>query len=255
MLTLLAAKPSERKTITLGQVRFANPENWNSLSSYANGLVAPNGSIVFFDGTKIRYANGPELSVHGLPSGWQIGGLVVSPRDPLVFLATVEKGRPGGEPCPAAVYRITRTSATRLKSYNGCTTGLGLEWSPDGRQIAWFVSPGGNATHLLVSDADGSHLRELFARDVDAVWSPDSKSLAYGFYRGRDRWAAVVDVSSGARHVVAKGDPLAWSPDGKQLALMRQSAVVPSPPGSIVAVPVAGGGPRVLLEIPAAPSG
>jgi hypothetical protein len=55
--------------------------------------------------------------------------------------------------------------------------------------------------------------------------------------------------------VVAKGYPLAWSPDGKELALIRQSTVVPQPPGSIVAVPVAGGRARDLLEIPAPPRG
>lgn len=223
LLTVLAGTPSARKTITLGQVRLDNPDNRNSLSSYANGLVAPNGKIIFFAGTEIRYANGPEFSVHGLPSGWQLTSLVVSPRNPLVFLATARTSQSGsrGQLCPAAVYRITRTRSTKLKNYNGCTTGLSAEWSPDGRQILWFVAPNGDATHLLVSDADGSHLRELFAHDIAAVWSPDSRSIAYSFYRRRERWTSVLDVSSGARHVVGKGEPLAWSPDGKEIAVLR----------------------------------
>ena len=255
LLTALAPKQSERKTITLGQVRFDNPENRNALSGYANGLVAPNGKIIFFDGTKIRYANGPEFSVRGLPSGWQIGSLVVSPSDPFVFLATAQKGKQGSGPCAAAAYRITRTSSTKLRRYNSCTTGFTAQWSPDGRRILWFISPNGDATHLLVSGADGRHFRELFSHDVDAVWSPDSKSIAYGFYRRRDRWTSVLDVSSGASHVVAKGDPLAWSPDGKELALIRQSEVIPSRPGTIVAVPATGGRAHLLLRVPAAPSG
>ena len=40
LLTVLAPKASERKTITLGRIRLANPENWSSLSGYANGLIA-----------------------------------------------------------------------------------------------------------------------------------------------------------------------------------------------------------------------
>ena len=72
LLTVLAPKRSERKTITLGRIRLANPENWNSLSGYANGLIAPDGRIVFFSGTTIRYAGGPEFSARGLPKGWQI---------------------------------------------------------------------------------------------------------------------------------------------------------------------------------------
>lgn len=250
LLTVLASKPSERKTITLGQVRFANPENWNSESGYANGLVAPNGRIIFFSGTKIRYANGPEFSVRGLPDGWQIGALVVSPRSPFVFLATTEKGALGGQPCMAAVYRITRASSTRLKRYNGCEAGVGVQWSPDGRHIAWFTDAG-----LGVSGTSERHVRELVPRDVGgAVWSPDSKSIAYGFNgRGRSHWTAVVNVSTGAHHVVAKGYPLAWSPDGEELALIRQSQVIPSPPGSIVAVPAAGGRGHLLFKVPAAP--
>ncbi|HZT94163.1 MAG TPA: hypothetical protein VE985_06790 [Gaiellaceae bacterium] len=255
LLTVLAPKARDRKTIVLGHVRFANPVNWNSLSGLANGLVAPSGRIVFFGGTKIRYADGPEFSVVGLPRGWTIGSLVVSPRDPFVFLAVAAKGKVGDQPCAAAVYRITRRASARLRGFNSCETGLSAEWSPDGRQIAWFVSPGGNATHLLVSDAEGRQLRELFPRVIDAVWAPDSRSMAYSFLRGRGRWTAVVDTATGARHLVAKGDPLAWSPDGREIALLRQSTAIPAPPGTIVAVPATGGRAHLLFRVPAAPSG
>lgn len=260
LLTVLATKPSARKTITLGRVRLANPENWNTMSGYANGLVAPNGKIIFFGGTKIRYADGPEFSVRGLPPGWRIGSLVVSPSNPDVFLAVAEKGELGGQPCPAAVYRITRTRSTSLESFDGCVTGVTVQWSPDGRHIAWFTSPNGDATRLSVSDARGRHRRRLVARPIwGAVWSPASRSIAYGYIgrhpHGGGQWTSVVNVSTGANHFVGSGYPLAWSPDGKQLALIRQSQVIPSPPGSIVAVPAAGGRARLLLRVPAAPSG
>lgn len=261
LLTVLAAKPTERKTITLGQVRLSNPENWNSLSDYANGLVAPNGKIIFFAGMTIRYANGPEFSVRGLPQGWRLGALVVSPRNPYVFLAEAEKGELGGQPCAATLYRITRTSSTPLEGFDGCLTGISVQWSLDGRHIAWFVSPGGNAAYLLVSDAEGRHRRDLVSRIVGgAVWSPDSKSIAYGFdgksgLGGRGQRTAVVNISTGARHLVANGYPLAWSPDGDELALIRQSQVIPSPPGSIVAVPLSGGRAKLLFRVPPAPSG
>lgn len=257
LLTVLASKPSERKTIGLGRIRLANPENWNTLSGYANGLIAPDGRIIFFSGTTIRYAGGAEFSVHGLPKNWQIGALVVSPRDPSVFLADAKKGRLGGQPCASALYRVTPKSSTRLRGYDGCTDGVVVQWSPDGRHIAWFVSPGGNAPRLAISDALGDHLRTLVTRPIlgGAVWSPDSKSIAYGLgSRGRQR-TALVNVSTGARHLVAKGYPLAWSPDGKELALIRQGTVVPQPPGTIVAVPAAGGRAHLLFRIPAGPSG
>lgn len=260
LLTVLAPNASEQKTITLGRIRLANPENWNSLSGYANGLIAPDGRIIFFSGTTIRYAGGSEFSVRGLPQGWQISALVVSPRSPFVFLAAAQKGSQGEQPCAAAVYRITRAGSTRLRGYDGCVDGVSVQWSPDGKHIAWFVSPGGNAPRLSISDAHGRHLRRLVARPIwGGVWSPDSKSIAYGFIgrhpHGGGHWTAVVDVATRARHFVGSGWPLAWSPDGKELALIRQSTVIPSPPGSIVAVPAAGGRAHLLFRVPAAPSG
>jgi hypothetical protein len=250
LLTVLASKPSERRTITLGQARFANVENRNSLSGYANALAAPNGRIVFFGGTKIRYANGPEFSVRGLPQGWQIGALAVSPRNPFVFLAIAKKGELGSQPCASAVYRITRTSSSRLRSYSGCQAGVMVQWSPDGRHIAWFTPAG-----LGVSDASGRPVRPLVRRlRSSTAWSPDSTEIAYGFNHRGIHWTGVVDVSTGARHVVGKGYPLAWSPDGKEVALIRQGTVLPLPAGSIVAVPASGGRAHLLFKIPAAPS-
>lgn len=260
LLTVLAAKPGRRQTIHLGRIRLANPENWNSLSGYANGLIAPNGRIIFFGGTEIRYADGPEFSVHGLPAGRQIGALVVSPRNPFVFLAVAAKGEPGDQPCAAGVYRITRTTSVKLRSYDSCVDGLTVLWSPDGRRIAWFVSPGGNTPRLSVSDASGRHLRRLVGRPIwGGVWSPDSTSIAYGYIgrhpHGGGHWTSVVNVSTRRSRFVGSGFPLAWSPDGKELALIRQSTVVPQPPGSIVALPAAGGRARLLFTIPAAPTG
>lgn len=122
LLTVLSTKPSKRKTITLGQIRLANPENWNSLSGYANGLIAPSGKIIFFSGTKIRYAGGPEFSVHGLPEGWQIGSLVVSPRNPRVFLAVAAaNGKVGSRPARP----VSSGSRGRPASGSGATTAAG----------------------------------------------------------------------------------------------------------------------------------
>jgi hypothetical protein len=251
-MTVLASKPDQRKTLRLGQLRFANPTNRNAQSGYANALAAPSGRVIFFSGTKIRYADGPEFTVRGLPAGWQIGALSVSPRNPFVFLAETEKGQLGGQPCAAAIYRVTRTRSSKLKRFDGCTTGWDPVWSPDGRQIAWFVSPNGNTSRLLVSDAFGRHFRQLVPKTSgSAVWAPDSRTIAYGFGRNPGR-TAVVNVRTGAQHLVGIGWPLAWSPDGKHIALIRQSTVIPQPPGTIVSVPVAGGHSRLLFNVPAA---
>jgi hypothetical protein len=252
LMTVLAPKPDKRKTLRLGQLRFANPTNRNAQSGYANALAGPDGRIIFFSGTKIRYADGPEFTVRGLPTGWQMGALSVSPRNPFVFLAEAEKGHQGGQPCPAAIYRITRTGSSKLKSFDGCTTGLDPVWSPDGRQIAWFVSPNGDTSRLFVSDAFGRHFRLLASKiSGGAVWAPDSRTIAYGSGRNPGR-TAVVNLRTRAQHRVGIGWPLAWSPDGTHIALIRQSTVIPQPPGTIVSVPLAGRHSRLLFNLPAA---
>ena len=131
---------------------------------------------------------------------------------------------------------------------------------PGRKQIAWFFSPGGNAPRLSISDALGRHVRPLVARPVwGGVWSPDSTSMAYGLIgrhpHGGGHWTEAVNVSTGASHLVGSGFPLAWSPDGKNLALIRQSLDITSQPGTIVSVPIAGGRARRLFRIPVAPSG
>lgn len=188
------------------------------------------------------------------------GGLADRLARRLTAQSTRLPGRGGSErqgrlpPCSAGVFRITRTTSVRLRSYNSCRDGLTVQWSPDGEHIAWFISPGGNAARLSISDALGRRLQRLVARPIlNGVWSPDSTSIAYG-YGGDNRRTAVVDVSTGASHAVGKGYPLAWSPDGKELALFRQSPVIPQPPGTIVAVPATGGRARLLFKVPAAPT-
>jgi hypothetical protein len=86
------------------------------------------------------------------------------------------------------------------------------------------------------------------ARSSEPFWSPDSTALAYAFDQ-HGRWTAVVNVRTGARRVITRGEPLAWSPSGKNLAILRDNA---SPTTTIVAVPATGGRPRPLFKVPPA---
>lgn len=87
-----------------------------------------------------------------------------------------------------------------------------LRWSPDGRSLAWITSPTGR---------------------------PDASN---------DQDIAVLDVASRARRVLGViGDAFAWSPDARWIALAtgtnRASQVQKT---HLLAVPAAGGAPRVL---------
>jgi dipeptidyl aminopeptidase/acylaminoacyl peptidase len=107
-------------------------------------------------------------------------------------------------------------------------------WSPNGARIAFARdrryewSP---KAPLYVVRADGSHMRRV-GFGHSPRWSPDGRRLMFvdvhGLYEapagdsppatGR---IVVVDVASGRRHVIGRGEAPAWSPDGKRVAFVR----------------------------------
>ncbi len=118
-MTTLSSSRSQRKRVELGQFRFAggDPDSFGS----GNAIVGADSRIIFFSGTKIRYAGGRDFSVHGLPSGWQINALTVSPTNPSVFLASAGNGaRPPCGEGESAIYRVTPTQTVKLAASNQC---------------------------------------------------------------------------------------------------------------------------------------
>lgn len=245
-MTTLASDPAQRKTIAVG--RFGDAE-WT---------IAPNGRLIFFARQSIRYAGDRPFKVRGLPSGWLLTSLVASPRDPSDLLANAESNPhvPGG--CRTnvehgGVFLIRGSASTMLKAYNPCPVGsIGLEWSPDGRRILWFL--GVEKTYLYISDERGRRLHKVVDHSVcNALWSPDGREIAWGSCTR----AHVLDLATGASRFVATGYLEGWSPDGKDLALLRIHRPYYGTGfagGSVVAVPVAGGPIRRLIRMPATKS-
>jgi hypothetical protein len=246
MMTALASDRAQRKTLSLG--RFGN----------ASWVIAANGRLVFYRGRSIRPAGGKEFTAR-LPKGWLISSLSPSPRDPSVLLvrANTSPHVPGG--CRGndeygGIFLVTPSASTKLKAYDACRGGAVAEWSPDGRQILWFL--GTDQQHLFLSDARGRHLRELVGGHTvcGALWSPDGKAIAWGYNCNR---AHVLDLATGRSRYVGEGRIRAWSPDGKALALERihRPWYGPgSPAEKIVSVPVDGGPTHLLIKIPATKS-
>ena len=98
-------------------------------------------------------------------------------------------------------------------------------FSPDGEQIAFRSEreKGG----LFVMGATGESVRRISDFGFDPSWSPDGRELAVATEPIRDPttratvseiWA--VDVSTGKRRLVARGDGVAprWSPNGHRIA-------------------------------------
>jgi Tol biopolymer transport system component len=103
------------------------------------------------------------------------------------------------------------------------------DWSPSGRQIAFYANqPDSAGGHdIWIMDADGGHERMVSGLSEDEIWpfwSPDGSRLAF---IGDDRngvmgGLVVVDLATGDRTIlgvghVGAGAPLVWSPDGRYL--------------------------------------
>ena len=104
---------------------------------------------------------------------------------------------------------------------------VGAVWSPTGEQIL-FVSDrqGTRVRDLYLMDADGSNVRRVFKRKIeawrgDATWSPDGKQFAYESVNRDTRQFARYIATFGeedAEPIIGNYGSLAWSPDGSEIA-------------------------------------
>ena len=102
-------------------------------------------------------------------------------------------------------------------------------WSPDGRSIAFTVDQGTEQIPLYLVNADGTHLRRV-ARIADMAqgpqWSPDGRLIAVTGLTGCGGPCVIPAVyvvrpdGTGLRKLAENtGGSLAWSPDGRSLAI------------------------------------
>jgi hypothetical protein len=215
-----------RQTLTLGR----------------GASVAPSGRLVSYSGAKIGYAGGSFVA-RGLPLHWKITSVAVSPRDPHVFLAAAQSPEAGIESCGkglGGIYRITPTGSKAIFVDNPCRDHPQAAFSPNGATISYV---GGSSNALYALDSSGARLHRVTATGqvTRYLWSPDGTRIAYVTKSGV---VAVLSLKSGAVNRLGRGAPLAWSPDGREVALAAAGKPL------IEAVSASGGSQRVLLRLP-----
>ena len=104
-------------------------------------------------------------------------------------------------------------------------------WSPDGKWISYLSDKNGDEYELYVRPADGTGAeRQLTSGSKSwkfpAVWSPDSKMLAYS---DKDHLLHIIDVASGKISDVDHSDynditTYKWSPDSRWLTYTKNNA-------------------------------
>ncbi len=109
---------------------------------------------------------------------------------------------------------------------------LSPDWSPGGGRLVYAGEHG-----LVVQNLDGSNVYGITsdADDIDPVWSPDGKRVAFT-HRQHDHWELYVVGAGGANLVRLTDTPphpdgtaassvaAAWSPDGKYIAFYTDRA-------------------------------
>jgi Tol biopolymer transport system component len=101
-------------------------------------------------------------------------------------------------------------------------------WSPDGKQLAFFGHPPGEAWQIYLVPAEGGTPELVYkgeANLADPTWSPDGQSLSFGQNSLNNQGSAVfvLDLKTKIATKLPGSDGLfspRWSPDGRYIAAM-----------------------------------
>src|SRR5262249_20619054 len=116
-------------------------------------------------------------------------------------------------------------SGARTGQLGGPAPYVGVDLSPDGKQVAVHLHDGSGGDSWFFDSAQGRMQRLTFDATQDnsmPVWSPDGTRVAFGSKRN-GKWGVYVKLADGTakEELLTESDaaktPMSWTPDGKQL--------------------------------------
>ncbi len=141
---------------------------------------------------------------------------------------------------------VVRTDGSELREL---AAGTLPDWSPDGKQLVFQESPGGNLPNICVQNLDGQG-RQIVTHGFSPRWSPDGSLLAISDRRN----VQLLDLVNGGE-TAGLEEPVAevfigmsWSPDSKQLAVVVRPAEGEKRQIRFVGAPGSKQGTRIRLK-------
>jgi dipeptidyl aminopeptidase/acylaminoacyl peptidase len=145
------------------------------------------------------------------------------PVDPAIGIYVIAPDGSGGE---RPVSHLARAGgAPNYSAFGGPETGAPPSWSPDGRWLAYAYGPTGNHD-IAIAALDGSEERNVVTTsddDLVPVFSPDGSRIAFERLQPAGPVLVLSVAVDGGDQRSIRGSPsidfqpLAWSPDGRQI--------------------------------------
>ncbi|MFH1941670.1 MAG: hypothetical protein ABIL68_06155 [bacterium] len=227
----LASVPSDGGEVSVhtGFDRVRNEKGFFTIYPGAGNSVSPDGKLLVISaGTATAGRNIYTIPVEGgEPKQITSGGRYPCWSPDGRWIAYLDQEIIGDEKRIATIFKIPAEGGEpqKITTESDNVTVAGIDWSPDGKTIAYFSKKADTpAGTLNLISVDGGESREVCpVQDVrahsDVSWSPDGQKLAF-VCKGKI-W---VVPAEGGEPVEVKTDvdawasKLDWSPDGRKIA-------------------------------------
>ena len=190
--------------------------------------------VLSADGTKLAYAVD-----YAIDTGLNVRSLSGTPLGPGIDHATSPAWSPDGsqlafvsppEGPPEQIWAAAQDGSGRRQLTGGTPSDTNPSWSPDGTRIA-FDSDRTGHRQLYVMAADGTaqvNVSRSASADKAPDWSPDGRTLVFVSGPKSEGPLELIGVDGSGRRPLGAGLTgawPAWSPDGTQIAYVRNSSV------------------------------